>query len=307
VFRQSTGSTNRQPPPNRTDASRTGPPSRGQNPERRPRPKRRPLNIEGAFPLLLVGSVLLVYCALLRNETLNAQGTHLPLWGLIGAVGAVIVGSGVYSVLLNPPKSPAPAAPEGFVMVPKTEWEAARSGPRPGARSAPTTTAAPPWWEGPHAYPGTPPVSPASPTSTRAAPIPPARAVRHLPPASSSSQKSPGGGPGVTSAPRASPLPVPALGPTPSSPRRASLNELKETLTELEAVVSTTFKPAPRRPPNAERQERPTCTDCGRWLPRDRAPIRCADCGKELCVDCALSSQFEDADLRCDKCRARRP
>ncbi len=269
--------------------------------------KRRLDNFEGAFPLLLIGSVLIVYCAILRNEALASNGLHFPLWGIVGAVGAVIAGAGVYSVFLEPSELTVPAAPEGFVMVPKAEWEAARFHPRPSAPS-PTTTSVPPWWEGPPVYPDIAPEPPTSPTapiettqpySIRAAE--PASRPPAIPWPPSRPTDSGRGPPPVTRQPSRT---VPAPGRTLPIPRRGSIDELEETITELEALVEEASKPSPRRAPGARSGESRICVDCGRRLPTGREPNPCSGCGRELCVDCALSSQFEDADLRCTDCRA---
>jgi hypothetical protein len=274
---------------------------------------RRLGNIEGAFPLLLIGSALLVYAAIIANQELATKGSHLPLWGLIAGVGAVIVGSGVYSVFLNPSVPPAPVAPEGFVMVPKAEWESSRSAQRASARTKstvpPHTTSAPPWWEGPQSYPGIFTVRTTSPNvtheATRPAPVPLAKVPRHPPLTSPPSQGSAGGGAGPAPATHLPPGPSPASGPTPPAPRRASLNELKEALTELEALVNNDVKPAARRLPKASPEETPSCVDCGRSLRADRASNRCAGCGRRLCAECTSSSRLEYGDLRCLECGMR--
>ncbi len=272
--------------------------------------KRRPDNFEGAFPLLLIGSVLIVYCAILRNEALASNGVHFPLWGIVGAVGAVIAGAGVYSVFLEPSELTVSAAPEGFVMVPKAEWEAARIHPRPSA-PAPTTTSVPPWWEGPPVYPDIAPEPPTSPSvpiettqpySVRATesasgpPVPPRPSPRPI-----------GDGLGSPALPRLPSRMVPDSAPAPPIPRRASTDDLEETIAELEALVEDVSRPTPRRTPVARPGSSRLCADCSRRLSADPTSNPCSGCGQELCVDCALSSQFEDADLRCIACRARDP
>lgn len=272
--------------------------------------KRRPKNFEGAFPLLLVGSALLVYCAILRNEAVASQGAHFPIWGIVGAVGAVIAGAGIYSVFLEPSELGVSAAPEGFVMVPKAEWEASRAGRRASARPM-SASPMPPWWEGPPVYPHTSPVRPSGPPAsqqvTRLKPVQPTRAVPRPHLTSPSSPRPAGGSMGPGADPRGPTRAVPTPGPAPPTPRRDSLDELKQALTELEALVDSEFKSSPRRLPKAGPGEPGLCADCSRGLPSRPAPVRCSGCDRELCVDCALSSQFEDADLRCIDCRARGP
>lgn len=254
--------------------------------------------------------MLLVYCALIRNETLAAQGTHIPLWGLVGAVGAVIVGSGIYSAFLSPSEEPAVPTPDGFVLVPRAEWEDARLGMRPIPRPA-SRPPAPPWWEGPHDYPEPADARPTAPTVHREAPrqstVPSPRAARPPPPIDPSAQRLTVGDLGSKSKSQPPIHPGPTTGPAPPNPRSVSLRELKESLSELEALVSGELKPTVEhllkaRPPVGA----PSCADCGRAVSRDPNPSQCSDCSKVLCLDCALSSQFEDADLLCNECRGRR-
>ena len=98
---------------------------------------RRPLNFEGAFPLLLIGSALLCYAAVLANEELATKGGHLPLWGIVGAVGAVIAGAGVYSTFLVPAQAEALDLTKEWVTIPKAEWEALRAPPTIANRPVP--------------------------------------------------------------------------------------------------------------------------------------------------------------------------
>jgi len=295
---------------NETATTPSTPPSRPATHGRDPTLKRPARNLEGAFPLLLIGSVLLVYCAILRNETLSSHGAHFPLWGIVAAVGAVIAGAGVYSVFLEPAELGVSVAPEGFVMVPKAEWEASQSNPRTVARSR-STTPMPPWWEGPPLYTDTSPARPSNTTAfrqaARPAPVPPTGAAPRPGLTSPSPQRPVGGRIGPAPAPRGPARAIPTSGPEPPTPRRDSLDELKQALTELEALVDSEFKSSPRRLPKAGPGEPGLCADCSRGLPSRPAPVRCSGCDRELCVDCALSSQFEDADLRSIDCRARGP
>ena len=270
-------------------------------------PRRRAGNIEGAFPLLLLGSVLLIYCAILRSQTITAGGAHFPLWGIVGAVGAVVAGSGVYSLFLDTSEPAASALPDGLVLVSKAELDALRPKSIPAtAPAAPT----PPWWEGPPAPSArTPPRSlnpavvtqPSRPESLPARPAVPAK----IPAPTSPVKESPRAEPSVRNRTPSKPPPAPA--PT-APPRKGSLAELRQALAELEDLVNTNFK-SPSRPAPPTLKVGPakpaSCADCGRDVPGNPVPDHCAGCGRRLCVDCALASQFEDADLRCNECRAR--
>ena len=265
----------------------------------------RPRNLEGAFPLLLIGGALLVYAAIIANQEL-ATRSHLPFWGLIGGVGAVLVGAGIYSTFLEPTVLLTPDEEKDWVKVPKDEWEALRSGRRPEEPPARPVTE-PPWWEGP---PAPTPLPAPRPTPRMVSQERP-RAVRpgSVVPSPRSTQPAPlrrdtSGGP-PPSASAAPARPGPRSGPAPQLYRKGSLAELKEALTELESMVDREFKPKPRSPPKTRPGQVPSCPDCNRSLPNDPAPNKCSGCGRGLCTDCALSSQFEDGDLRCIECRAR--
>jgi len=263
-------------------------------------------NIEGAFPLLLVGSVLLVYCAVLRSEAIASSGLRFPLWGIVGAVGAVIAGSGVYSIFLDTAETTEPTAPDGFVLVPKAEWEAVH--PRPAA-TATHKPSLPPWWEGPPNQSETmrhvtvPTVARAPP---RSAPPTAPPATRTQPLAAPSTKVAGARITGPTPAARKPIAPAttkPRL--TAPAPPKGSLEELRQTLGELEDLVNSNFKSTPRTVTKVGLTKSSSCADCGQEVPSSPAPNQCAGCGRRLCVDCALSSQFEDADLRCNECRAR--
>jgi hypothetical protein len=105
-------------------------------------------NFEGAFPLLLIGSALLCYAAVLANEELASKSSHLPLWGLVGAVGAVIAGAGIYSTLFVPTQGPTLDLSKEWVTVPRADWEALRARranvSRPPAPPRDVRTVAPP-------------------------------------------------------------------------------------------------------------------------------------------------------------------
>jgi len=239
---------------------------------RGPDVKRRPKNIEGAFPLLLIGSVLLVYAAIIANQEIAAKGSHLPLWGLMAGVGAVIVGAGIYSTFLEPSIPSGSERPPGWVTVPKAEWDALRAGrrghhePRPSAH-------VPIWWEGPP-----------EPTVVRAAERiveAPPRVLRVVEPR----------------------LPPPT--PRPPSHRRASLNDLKEALTELETLVNQDVRPLSGRRPKPGPDDPPSCVDCGRRLRGAADSSRCSGCGHRLCAECASSSRLEYTEVRCFECGVR--
>jgi hypothetical protein len=271
---------------------------------------RRRLNVEGAFPLLLIGSVLLVYAGVLVGEGLSSSGTHLPLWGLVVGVGAVILGAGIYSTFLEPVAPPRSDRNREWVTVPRAEYEALRSSRRANEGPA-SERREPPWWEGPPDHPTLPPprhaapevprgrVSPAPVRSTSAVPPP-----RLTPPAPSMST---GGTAGTAAAPGLLTRAPSPTGPAPKTAQRGFPKEFMDSLTELEALANRQLKSSPQRLGRAAPGEPLSCADCKRGLSNDPSPSRCSDCRSALCVDCALSSQMEDGDLRCVACRVRRP
>lgn len=270
-------------------------------------PRRR--NFDGAFPLLLVGSALLVCAGILANSELASKSGHLPLYGLVGVVGAVILGAGIYSTFLEPESTGETTLGEEWVAVPKAEWDALRSGARPTGRSAPAGSD-PPWLERPEdrgidsLVPAPVPASGAyldPPSSTQPSPevegpTPTASALAtldELEAALVNRTKRPSGNP-------------PRTRTSASSGGTDSPASLEAVLTDLEGLVTKD----PGAPPGPVKEAAPVqlsvCVDCDRDMSLDRSPSYCEDCGRLLCVNCAFSSVSEDGELRCIECRVRK-
>jgi len=159
VSQRSSQSSDGQPPEARTGRPVPARRSEVRRPANPKQTRRTRLNFEGAFPLLLVGSALLCYAAILANQEIASKGTHLPLWGLFGAVGSVIAGAGIYSTFFVPSEVPPLDLSKQWVTVPKAEWEALHAPPaqrsgtppvvaRPAVRPSSSRTATPrPAWE----------------------------------------------------------------------------------------------------------------------------------------------------------------
>jgi len=239
-------------------------------------------NFEGAFPLLLIGSVILVYAAILANQQMGSHSSHLPLWGLLGGVGAVIVGAGVYSTFLGPEPTAASKPSAEWRLVPAGGLEGRKVGPEV-ARRPTISEPVPIWWEGssdgtaaePTPAPPTPPrhVSSTAPTVARAAPRP---------------------APGL---PRA----------VPRSSTRYTYRQLLDEMSELEAMVYGTSGAAPRGParnPPTPSRSAVVCIDCDRPLTAAASASPCRECGRGLCARCVASSKSEDGEIRCIDCRA---
>ena len=248
--------------------------------------KRHVDNFEGAFPLLIIGSVLLVYTGFLASQQIGSHSSHLPLLGLLGGLGAVIVGAGIYSTFLEPEVASPPRTAGDWVTVPRAEWEA-RSGARRREETVPTTPGTVPiWWEGPPAS--------VSASPSRAAPV---RGVART-------DRSPAPTP---SAPvQARPRRPTQVVPHPSA--RYSFRELSDELSELEALVygsSAAFTRRPSNPPSSRPRSTTTCMDCERPLTAAAFPTPCRSCGRGLCARCTASSKSEDGEVLCVECRAR--
>ena len=269
--------------------------------------KRRLDNFEGAFPLLVIGSVLLVYAAIIAGPEIGTKG-HLPLWGLIAGVGAVIVGAGIYSTFLEPATAETAPSTKDWVTVPRSEWDSLRAGRVTGGARFPRTEE-PAWWEGP-------PVPPAAPISRRTRPEIYREPERPIPrpsklesPLSTPVRPSTAIAGGRASAipPRAPTREPPRVGPSLPIYRKGSLEDLERTVSEIEALVNGQVSLAPGRPPRAVSRELLLCADCDRHLPQNPAPVRCTGCGAWMCARCAASSRSEDGELRCIACRVREP
>lgn len=237
--------------------------------------------------MLLLGSVLVVYAGILASQEVGSHSSHLPLWGILGSIGAVIVGAGIYSTFLEPEAPGAPGASSDWVTVPKAEWQARSKASRPAVRSSSPTEAPPIWWEGPGLPPRAAPVKTSTVESTtrptRLSPTP----ARPSPPAG---------------------RPTRSARPAPQPTARYSFRELSDELSELEALVyggsgSSLGKP-PRTPARPSDSAASVCMDCGRPLTTAASASPCQGCGQGLCARCAASSRSEDGEVRCVDCRA---
>ena len=243
--------------------------------------KRHLDNLEGAFPLLIIGGVLVVYAGILASQEIGSKSAHLPLWGLLGGVGAVIVGAGIYSTFL-PSERHGPEAQSGdWVTVPRADWEAAKSRLGP----APRSVGLPIWWEGPPErveVAGTPvrSVRPISETTRRHVMAPAAGSAIGRP-----TEDTPEAG-----RPR---------------PTRNSLQELRKTLDELEAMAGAPPGTSLRAARLSGAHTVTACVDCDRAFPAGHSSARCPGCGRGLCGHCVELSRAEDGVVRCNECRAR--
>jgi len=247
---------------------------------------RHPDNFEGAFPLLLIGSALLVYAGFLASQEFGAKSGHLPLWGLLGGVGAVIVGAGIYSTFLEP-GFPAAAKPQGdWVTAPNTEWDAVARARHRTPSGTPPQDELPIWWEG----------SPEPRIDTASSRL---HGTRERPR---------GGDRRIPETPRPTARDLEPVRPFLPPRSRYSLKELNDRLSELETLVNSASLPAVRGvAPSGDSLAGGTasCMDCATRFPADGPAARCNGCGRGLCASCAASSRMEDGVVRCVACRAR--
>jgi len=215
---------------------------------------------------------------------MGSHGSHLPLWGLFGGVGAVIVGAGVYSTFLGPEPTATPKATAPWRAVPSPESEVRTVRPEV-ARRPRASEPVPIWWEG--ASNG------AAAESTPALPT-------TAPTRGTSSSARPSTRPAVPITPS-----PPRAVPRPST--RYTYHQLLDEMSELEAMV---YGPsgAPSRAPSKGSPPRgrsaAVCIDCDRPLTAAASASPCRECGRGLCARCVASSKSEDGEVRCIYCRA---
>jgi hypothetical protein len=238
-------------------------------------------NFEGAFPLLLIGGALLIYAVVLANQEIGMHGSHLPLYGLVGGVGAVVAGAGLYSAF-SVSASDRNATATSSASAPRLP-QRGRGAPNATSRAHPKSFS-PTWWEGPGEAPA-PVRGGAKGTEVRVAPRP--ASTRSIPELASE---------------------VRAPGKSVADPQlsRPSPNaDLLDQLAEIEAIAQEMQRRSPRRSARPALKGVMACCDCDAPMDSDPAPNFCPECHRRLCVDCALASSLEDGELRCLECRER--
>jgi hypothetical protein len=257
---------------------------------------------------LLLGGALLVYAAVLVGET-GPSGHHgIPLWGLIGGVGGVIAGAGVFSTFLD---APLPLPPSGlpgddFVLVPRKEWERFHPSSTASPERYPRTL--PAWYEGVGARrsQGSRPSTESSPSSS---PKSPGSLPSLTPPGPTSGEApSPTGPPANPAvAPVPPPGPVPPSAETAGQPATAPAlsPEFRDVLAELENFADRALSAGRRRPPAREPEPSPECADCGRTVGADELGVRCEECRRSICSECLLDAFQDDGRWLCPKCRRK--
>lgn len=245
----------------------------------------RRLNVEGAYPLFLIGSALLVYGVIVGLEVPPPTIGRFEIWQLVIVVGSTIVAAGLFSLYFaidmartSPPPAPAESIP------PEPDRTRGRPLTAPSA-SSPTKYIAAPWWEGP------PVAEPLVQTRTRPAPSVVSRAQKPA---------------GPVARPSSSPIPERAAGPNPPPPR--TQDEVADSLRELDAIsleiASTSV--AKSRPPVKKPLAR-RCADCGRPASSAGPGPMCSHCGRALCAECAEGSLLRTADVTCASCQRSMP
>ncbi len=220
-------------------------------------------NVQGAFPLLLIGAALLAYGLALAVQSPSPTIGRFEIWEVVIVVSSTLIGAGIFSLLYAAePPTEAPGPRDAPAASGSTK---AMSGP--ARREDPSRTRAledPPWLEGPDAVEVPGPVAYASSASRGIArPAAPSHAA-------------------ATLARRAEE----ARDPDPPAP--SGRDEIESALEELEAISKDiTTQPSPASGRSAPRRSSvPRCADCGRTLTLEQPGRACRECGRPLCEDC---------------------
>lgn len=258
------------------------------------------LNLKGALPLLALGGFLIAYAIVLSWEEPALPGGHLAVWELVVAVGAVILGAGVFSLFLaestqasetgrptagpsrdRPPERPGPIERVEPPILAARPVRGALVGHQPEAGP-------PPWWEGP-------------PKRTERRPL---TAPVVSPPRSAAAQR-----PSTDS--RTPLIARPARSGLPRSVRLESRPpeplplDVAEALAEWEAIArpSRPLLAQPPAEPPGPRTDR--CVDCNRAIEIDPGARGCQRCGRRLCAECARSAVQSSGQIACIDCLLR--
>lgn len=242
-------------------------------------PRSTQVNLEGAYPLLLIGAAVLVYGVILALQVPPPSIGRFEIWQLAIVVGATILAAGIFSLYfatLSPKE--VPETPVRRPSAPPPEHP--RATPRPTATVPPSTATAPPWWEGP------PPSAPTSRPRVASASLSPSATDVPAGPASSR---------------RATTHPV--LSVSPDRPPVPKADEIESLLTELDAISrELTATSAPRSPATPPKPRLRSCIDCGRSSGGTGPGPMCSHCGRTLCTGCAEASLLRTGDVTCQSC-----
>ena len=240
----------------------------------------RSLNVEGAYPLLLIGGALIVYGVIVGLQVPPPTIGRFEIWQLMIVLGTTIAAAGVFSLYFAEEERRSAARTSRAVEGPSPSNRIRAPVPAPSS-VAPTAPSTAPWWEGP----------PESAAGRRPAP---ARA-------STDSSSIPFGRPKSTPPSVTTPPPADA-GSTSRSP--TSEDEIANTLKELEAIsreITSSSALAARPAPTKSQARR--CSDCGRSIEREASRPSCSRCGRPLCTECAEASLLQTAMVTCSNCR----
>lgn len=249
------------------------------------RDERRHLNVEGAYPLFLIGGALLVYGVLVALEVPPPTIGRFEIWQLVIVVGSTLVAAGLFSLYFAL-ETPRVAPPPSPIEPPSQRSDRAHGRPPSiSSASSPTASAAPPWWEGP------PVAAPSVRSRIRPAPSVVSRAQVSTEPS-----------------PPPSASPVRPLSVSPERPSSTTEDEVANTLRELDAISReiTSTSAATSRPP-AKKPLARRCVDCDRPANSPGPGPMCSRCGRALCVECAEGSLLRTADVTCRSCLRAAP
>lgn len=287
-----------------------------------------------AMPLLVVGAASFAVSYLLLHTAAGLGASHLPVWALFTASGAVVLGGGLAVIVAGGDEPEAPFETEDTVVLSRAEYERLRE----------AAETAPDWVEpAPSSSPAAPPPeaapAPARPSAPATAPGL-AGAVGSEPPWSEASvQPRPEPAPAT---PPTEPLPIPTAAPDPApekvqpapDPRPVLPPSVEETIREMTAALDSLVAPpnlptrpgtkgsppqepgersaianppslgglGPRTPRPRPRGLSSACTTCGSRIADVRGAPRCQVCEEPLCSTCRLRAEWEHHPELCARC-----
>lgn len=289
-------------------------------------------NLEYSFPILLGGALCVGLALWLDATQAHALGSRLPLWPLVGAVGATLVGGGfALTVVEEVPAAPYPEG-DGYLLVERSEWDrlqriaaparppspvpglgakapgaAAASGGAPADRALPQASIDPRLVEqvSEELLRSVPPLSVPSPSEPPAARAPVPGVTAPAPAAMPSPQPRPVAPPPTTATrPLAPPATVVPPSPPPPAWREDALGEFEAVLSQLDRERAS--PPAKVGAPRPSSFATDRCVTCGALVSSYSEQI-CVACDRPLCDRCLDRTALEGHPAVCGNCQGSLP
>ncbi len=286
------------------------------------------------MPLLIVGAASFAVSYLLFHTAAGLGASHLPVWALFTASGAVVLGGGLAVIVAGGDEPEAPFEAEDTVVLSRAEYERLREAadtlpdweepassvapaaptPEPALPPAhiPATAAAPvaigapgsepPWSEAlarprPEPTTETAPPEPVPTPTVAPAPVP----ERVLP----APERPPALPPSVEETIREMTAALDSLvAPPNQTTRPTAKGSIPRELAERSTVVNSTIPGGlgPRTPRPRPRGLSSACTTCGSRIEDVRGAPRCQVCEEPLCSSCRLRAEWEHHPELCARC-----